>query len=189
MLPNALRWRGTMYIHAGDPVRAEQVTRRARDFGMQTADGNLSKLAGAKGQRDEAVRLWISGTKATMRGFSDADRKLIAEGIYGDAVARQRALDLIDASLAQPHEHVSQLIPEVLFKLQQPERALEVLHTQQITDTGEPFALLWSPQGKPMRAAPGFGAFVREFGFAAVWDKYGAPDMCSKRGPGDYTSD
>ncbi len=189
LLPNALRWRGSMYIHAGDLARAEQVTRRARDLGMQTADGNLSKLVGAKGDREEAVRLWVSGTKATMRAFSDEDRKRIAEGIYGDSAAQQRALALIDTYLAQPHDDVSQVVPEALFRLKQPERALAVLHTQQITDTGEPFALLWSPKGVAMRVVPGFDAFIRDFGFIDVWEKYGAPDMCRKIGLGDYSCD
>ena len=189
MLPNALRWRGSLYIHAGDLVRAEQVTRRARDLGMQTSDGNLSKIAGAKGDRAAAVALWVSGTRATMRGWSDADRKLIAEGIYGDAAARQRAVALLDAYLAKPHPYVSQVVPEALFKLGQPARALEVLQTRQLTDTGEPFALLWSPQGRVMRALPEFADFARDFGFVAVWDKYGPPDMCRKRGAGDYACD
>ncbi len=189
MLPNALRWRGTLYIHAGDMVRAEQVTRRARDLGMQTSDGNLSKIAGAKGDRGAAVTLWVNGTKATMRGWSDQDRKLIAEGIYGDAAARQRAVELLDAYLARPQSHVSQMVPEALLKLQQPARALEVMQTQQLTDSGEPFTLLWSPQGRAMRALPGFTAFARDFGFFAAWDEYGPPDMCRKLGPGDYACD
>jgi TolB-like protein len=186
MLPNALRWRGTMYIHAGDLSSAEQVVRRARDLGMQTADGNLSKIVAAKGDHALAVKLWVSGSQATMRGFSGADRNQIADGIYGDAAARQHALDLLDAYLAQPHEQISQAIPETLLKLGQPDRALDVLATRQITDTGEPFALLWSEEGKPMRQAPGFDAFARDFGFVAVWDVYGPPDMCHRRAMGDY---
>ena len=189
MLPNALRWRGSLYIHAGDLVRAEQVTRRARDLGMQTSDGNLSKIAGAKGDRAAAVALWVSGTRATMRGWSDADRKLIAEGIYGDSAAGQRAIALLDAYLAKPRPSVSQVLPEALFRLGQSPRALEVMRTRQLTDTGEPFVLLWSTQGRVMRALPEFADFARDFGFVAVWDKYGPPDMCRKRGAGDYACD
>ncbi len=186
MLPNALRWRGNMFILSGDMVRAEQVVRRARDLGLRTSDFTLSKIVGASGDGVAAVALWTTGTKSTMRGFSDEDRTRIAEGIYGEALARQRALALIDAYLAQPHEHVSQLVFEALFYLQQPVRALEVLRTQQITDTSDPFALLWSPDGRTMRSAPGFAAFARDFGFVDVWDKYGAPETCKKIGPGDY---
>jgi hypothetical protein len=189
MLPNALRWRGTMYIHASDLARAQQVTQRARDLGMLTSDSNLAKIAGAKGERDAAVALWVSGTRATMRGWSDTDRRLLAEGIYGDAAARQRAVDLLEAYLARKHSHVSQVVPEALFMLQQPTRALSVMHTEQLTDSGEPFTLLWSPQGRTMRALPGFAAFARDFGFFAAWDEYGAPDMCRKQGAGDYACD
>ncbi len=187
MLPNALRWRGNMFIHAGDMASAEQVIRRARDLGLQISDVQLSKFAGARGEVEAAVGLWAAGTKSTTRDFSDEDRKLIAAGIYGGAAARRRALALIDAYLLQPREHVSQHVALALFDLQQPARALEVLRTQQITDTSDTFALLWSRQGRSMRMLPEFGTFIRDFGFTAVWDKYGAPDPCTKRGPGDYT--
>lgn len=29
-------------------------------------------------------------------------------------------------------------------------------------------------------------AFARKVGFAALWDKYGAPDLCRKNAVGDY---
>ncbi len=175
-----------MFIHAGDMVRAEQLMRRARDLGLQVSDVQLSRFAAARGDVDAAVGLWASGTKATTRDFSDEDRKLIAAGMYGGEEARQRALALLDAYLRQPREHVSQHVALALFDLQQPARALEVLRTQQITDTSDTFALLWSRQGRAMRVLPEFGTFIRDFGFTAVWDKYGAPDVCTKRGPGDY---
>ncbi len=146
----------------------------------------LSKIVNAHGDSASAVMLWTNGTKATMRGFSDENRKLIAEGIYGDAAARKRAVALIDAYLAKPREHVSQVIPEALFHLQQPARALEVLHTQQITDTSDPFVLLWSPQGRSMRMLPEFSAFIHDFGFIELWDKLGPPDICKKNEKGDY---
>ena len=82
---------------------------------------------------------------------------------------------------------MSQYVALALFDLQQPARALKVLRTQQIADTSDIFALLWSRQGRSMRMLPEFSAFIRYFGFPAVWDKYGVPDPCTKRGPGDYT--
>jgi len=123
------------------------------------------------------------------RGYTDAERKLIAEGLFGDPAAQARALAVLDAHLAQPHKTVSQVVPEALFRLGQQARTLHVLRHEQLTDTGEPFALLWSPGGKALRAQPGFSEFARDFGFVDVWDKFGPPDMCKRNAPGDYTCD
>jgi len=44
----------------------------------------------------------------------------------------------------------------------------------------------WSPQRAAARRLPGFAAFARTMGFAALWDKFGAPDLCSRNEAGDY---
>ena len=186
MLPNLLRWRGVMYFDAGDLPRAEQMVRRARDLGLQPADLTLAEIAGARGDGAVAARLWVAGTQATFRGMSDEDRGRIAAGIYGDAAGRAPAIALIERYLAKPHEHVSRMVPTALLHLGQPARALEVMRSEQITDTSDLLALLWSPQGRPIRGLPEFQPFLRDFGFTAVWDTYGPPDLCKKNVAGDY---
>ncbi len=186
MLPNALRWRGLLHWHAGDAVRAEQMVRRARDLGLQNADSTLARIVGERGERAEAARLWADGTKATLRGMSESERREIARGIFGGEAERDRAIDVVDAYLAGKPAQVSQMIVLSLFDLDRPARALELLQTQQITDTSDPLTMLWSPRGKSIRELPEFDALVREFGFVEAWDKYGAPDLCTRRAPGDY---
>lgn len=40
-----------------------------------------------------------------------------------------------------------------------------------------------------MRDLPEFQAFLRDFGFVALWDKYGPPDICRKNEKGNYACD
>ena len=37
-----------------------------------------------------------------------------------------------------------------------------------------------------MRRLPAFAAFARKAGFADLWDRYGAPDLCHKNAASDY---
>ena len=37
-----------------------------------------------------------------------------------------------------------------------------------------------------VRMIPEFAAFARAAGLAALWDKLGPPDLCSKNAKGDY---
>ncbi len=186
MLPNALRWRGLMYLFAGDDARAEAMVRRARDLGLQTADFTLSKIVAGRVAPADAAKLWFDGTQATWRGMPDHARRQVADGIFGSEVERGSAIEVIDAYLATNPFQVSQIVPLVLFQLDYPARTLEVLRTRQITDTSDPLAMIWSPKGKALRDLPAFDAFVREFGFVEAWDQHGAPDLCTRRGPGDY---
>jgi hypothetical protein len=74
----------------------------------------------------------------------------------------------------------------VLERLGERERALWVVQNQQVADTTDYFMMLWSPPGKVSRQTPEFQRYLRAFGYAELWDKYGAPDFCRKRSPNDY---
>ena len=78
------------------------------------------------------------------------------------------------------------IIPVKLFQLGEPAKALAVELRRLTSDTTDFMVLLWSPQGKAMRDLPEFQPFLRDFGFVALWDKYGPPDICHKTGTGDY---
>jgi len=47
----------------------------------------------------------------------------------------------------------------------------------------------WSPKWQDVRHLAGFAEFARKIGFAALWDKYGTPDLCHKNSGGDYVCD
>jgi len=186
MMPNATRWRGMMYRYAGDLDQAEQFLKRARAAGLPLADRELAEVAFARGDSATAIRLWPDGSRSLLSKLPPGSPEIIAAGMYGDAAAKARALAVIDAYLAQPHTQVSGLIPVVLFKVGQPQRALALPTKSRVTDSSDFFTLMWSPAGKSLRALPEFPAFLKEMGFIALWDKYGAPDNCRRVAPGNY---
>ncbi len=186
MLPNALRWRGILYFYAGDLGRAEALLKRARDLGLPFADLNLADVVEARGDTATAARLAAGSAGWLYTGMPADTAAVVAYGIHGDAAARRRALTLIETYLAKPHEHVPGLLPAAIARLGEPARALAVERSQQTGDTTDFLVLLWSPQGRGMRSLPEFSAFLRDFGLAALWDKYGPPDHCKKIAAGDY---
>ncbi len=186
MLPNALRWRGIMYFYAGDLDRAEQFLERARDAGLTFADFTLGEIVDARGDRQRALRLSARGSEAFFSRLSPAERIVVIDGLYGDAAARERARDFVESHLARPRTSIYGQFPALLVKLGEPAKALAVVRRMQTSDTSDFLVQLWSAQGRAVRALPEFSDFLHEFGFVELWDQYGAPDLCTRRGPGEY---
>ncbi len=186
MMPNVVRWRGIMYHFDGDDVRAEQFLNRARSFGLPLADRELAEIAHQRGDDATAIRKWADGTRFLMRGMQPGSAEILYGGIIGDAAAHQRAFALIDDYLAKPRPQVMGIVPLALVRLGEPSRALATVLKMPASDLSDFFALMWSPQGKPIRALPEFPEFLRQWGLVALWDQYGPPDLCSKNGKGEY---
>jgi hypothetical protein len=181
-----VRWRGKMYRFAGDLEHAGQFLTRARSSGLSIADRDLADIAFDRGDAATAIRQWPDGARNLLRELPPGSPEILAAGMFGDAAAKTRALAVLDAYLAKPHDQVSGTIPVVLVKLGQPGRVLELVRTTRLGDSSDFFALMWSPAGKSMRVLPEFPAFLKEIGFVELWDKYGAPDDCRRVAPGNY---
>ncbi|MCI4567421.1 tetratricopeptide repeat protein [Lysobacter sp. CFH 32150] len=186
MMPNVVRWRGNMYRYAGDIERAEQYLKQARSAGLPLANRELAEIAFDRGDAATAIRIWPEGSRNLLRALPSGSTEVLAEGMFGDASARQRALAVLDTFLSKPHKQVPGQIPLTLIKLGQPSRALELLRTTQGTDNSDFFALMWSPAGKPLRALPEFPALLKTMGFIELWEKYGPPDLCKRVAPREY---
>jgi TolB-like protein/Tfp pilus assembly protein PilF len=189
MMPNVVRWRGIMYHFDGDDVRAEQYLDRARSFGLALADRELADIAFQRGDAAMASHKWADGTRYLLRGLPPGSPETISAGVFGDDAARARALALLDDYLSQPRPQLTQvtgMVPLALARLGRPSRALALELDSPIGDSSDFFAYMWSPKGKAMRALPEFPAFLRKMGLVALWDRYGAPDLCSKNDKGDY---
>ena len=106
--------------------------------------------------------------------------------IGGDATARTNALAVVDECLAARLERVPLWAVQGLMELAPAERALQVIAQGPTTDDAGLFNYFWSPKRHDMRRSPAFPEFARNVGFAAVWDRYGPPDGCQRRAPGDY---
>ena len=76
-----------------------------------------------------------------------------------------------------------------LVQLGEGARAMELERTRVKVDNSDFMAYLFSPAGKSVCNLPEFPAYLRAKGFPALWDKYGAPDMCREDASGGYRCD
>ena len=117
-------------------------------------------------------------------------RIALADGLFvGDDSGRARAVAAIDAYLASDPEFVPGMMALWLVQLGQGAQAMELERTRVKVDNSDFMAHLFSPSGTSVRQLPEFAAYLRAKGFPALWDKYGAPDMCRKDQTGDYRCD
>ena len=186
LLPNALLWRGIQYVHAGDIDRAEVLLRRAADVGLLHVGIGLNLVFAARGNTAEAIKSLADGLRVLGAGLPADLPETIAQGIYGDAAARERALAEIGFYLAKRPEALSGSIPYSLLRLGDYAQAIALITERVSTNIATFFHIFWSPSGRAVRAIPAFKAFVEKTGLTALWDKYGAPDACRRVAIGNY---
>jgi TolB-like protein len=189
-MPNVVRWRGILYLHAGDTLRAEQYVSRARSDGLLVASRELADIAHRRGDVEGAVRLWPDGARAWLASLPAGSAEVLGAGMYGnDPAARQRALALLEDFLESDRRQVPGVLLLALVKLGEPARALEVGLEHGVGDFSDFSVLTWSPAGRPIRQLPEFPGFLREMGYYELWDKYGPPDVCQRVAMGEYRCD
>ena len=118
----------------------------------------------------------------------DANTAYMA-GLASDGLAKPKdARKYYEKALRSDKAHVEarQGLALALVKLGEPAKALAVQRKQQVRDSNDFLALLWSPQGRVMRELPEFQPFLHDFGLIDLWDQYGPPDLCEKNDKGDY---
>jgi TolB-like protein/Tfp pilus assembly protein PilF len=177
MVPNAMRWRGVVYLRYGDLDGAEQFLKRAHAAGLKTAAGELAEIAAERGRFDEARRLWQEGTRDFTLNLSPGNREIVVAGLYGgDAAARQQAIAVLER-YAAGRDVVSGLVPLMLVRLGRDAQALDIKLRKVPGDDSDFMAYLFSPAGARLRATPQFQALVAADGLAPLWAKYGPPDF------------
>jgi TolB-like protein/phage shock protein PspC (stress-responsive transcriptional regulator) len=184
-LPTALHWRGLLYAYAGDIANAERLLRRSAEVKLAFAGMGLSLVAASRGQTDEAADELAAGFKPIQLDLSDAELRILARGIVGDAAARTAALALIDDYLRRPQTS-NGVMAYALIVLGEPARALAITQERASPNDSTYQIALWTPYGLQARLLPQFSDYVRKVGFAAVWDRYGEPDLCRKQPSGEY---
>ncbi|MEO6226263.1 MAG: hypothetical protein ABIO61_00180, partial [Thermomonas sp.] len=104
----------------------------------------------------------------------------------GTASDRARGIAVINAYVATDPPFVPGNLALWLAQLGKGAQALELDRTLVMVDNSDFLALLFSPAGKSLRQLPEFPGYLRAKGFPALWDKYGAPDLCIKNVAGEY---
>jgi Tfp pilus assembly protein PilF len=177
MLPNAMRWRGVVYLREGDLDGAEQFLKRAQGTGLKIAGRELAEIAGQRGQVAEARRLLMEGTSTFFPRLPPGSPEIIAAGMYGGTPAeRARAVALLE-DYAAGREAVSGILPLLLLQMGEPARALDIARTKVPGDDSDLLVYLFSPAGAKARALPEFQAFVHERRLDEAWAKYGPPEL------------
>ena len=187
LVPNVMRWRGVLYLRDGDVEHAEPLLQRAWAAGLRLAGRELGEIAFRHGDAEQAKRIWADGSDPMLGQLTPAARQALANGLFGgDASERARAVAAIDAYLASDPEFVPGMMSLWLAQLGTGAQAMELERTRVKVDNTDFMAYLFSPSGKSMRALPEFPGYIRAKEFPALWDKYGAPDMCRKTGNDDW---
>jgi TolB-like protein/Tfp pilus assembly protein PilF len=184
MLPNALRWRGALYLQDGDLDRAEPLLRRAYDVGLKHAAVDLAEIATLRGQdRESAAQQWADGHPETGTRVSREALLAVYRGIFGDVSAKRAGVQALQDTLAttDPKRTPSILLLRLL-QLDASELGLKELRERQVGETVDVMIWLWTRQGAPIRALPEFDQFLRDWHLPQLWDKYGPPDVCTKAG-------
>jgi TolB-like protein/tRNA A-37 threonylcarbamoyl transferase component Bud32 len=184
--PNALNWRGIAAVHAGDLDLAERQMLRAQDLGLAHAGFGLSLLADARGRPDEAARQMTQALDALGAGLPSGSAEIVARGAFGHLQARDKALALLEGYLATRPAVVAGAAPYALLRLGRTRRALEVLQGGLTTNDSITFLALWGSEGRAARTSSAFPEFARRVGLVDLWEREGAPDLCSRAGPRDY---
>jgi TolB-like protein len=186
LLPNALLWRGIQYVYAGNVDRGQVLLQRAADVGLAHVGVGLHLLSDARGQFAEAAKQLLAGMRVLDAGFPVDSLPLLADGVYGDAAARSKALAAIEEFVATKPKMLPGVVPYALLLMHENRRALVLLSQYGISNGARFYHLVWSPHGISLRALPEFADFARHIGWTELWDKYGAPDACRRVAQGNY---
>jgi len=186
LLPNALSWRAFFYLEAGDRESARRMAQRSADQGLAPAEIQLALLAHAEGRNSDAIAHYTRGTRSTLNGFPEGTLAVLAQAVFGDAASRAKAVAMIDAYLATRPKTVSAGAPWALLQLAEPARALALVEDPQTSNDTLFMVWLWSSHGTVARTLAQFPEFARKTKLTQIWEKYGAPDDCERKGPDDY---
>jgi TolB-like protein/Tfp pilus assembly protein PilF len=187
MLPNALRWRGMLYLQDGDIARAEPLLQRAYDLGLANTANALSEIAMQHGDAAASERLWIAGSMGLDYGMTREELAGVHRGVFGDAAAKRAGVQMMHAALARMESRKAlPTAPLYLFRLDAPAEGLKVIREREMGERIDAMNWIWTRHGAAVRALPEFADFLRDFQLPELWDKYGPPDLCKKTGAGGY---
>ncbi len=189
LLPNALAWRSFWYFNAGDRENARRTAQLSIDQGLLGAERDLALISHAEGRNADAIAQFARGAQYSLAGFPEKAGAILAEGFYGDASHRAKAVAMIDSYIAGHPKDVSAAAPWALLLLGEPARALAVAQDPRTINDILFTSRLWSPWGTTARTLPQFPEFVRKTGMSELWDQRGPPDGCRRKAPGDYVCD
>ena len=185
LMPNALNHYGFVLEQQGDLDRARTTLERAKELGAANTDIFLGIVSLRQGRTTEARAELERGIDTFGANLPPGAGATIAAGVIEDGEARARALALVRSLVAQPDYADFGILAYALSLLGAPDEALAMIAKQPMNSSVWNQGI-WGSTGQAARTSPAFPEFARKGGFAALWDKYGPPDLCKKDVSGDY---
>jgi TolB-like protein/Flp pilus assembly protein TadD len=185
LLPNALNHYADVLTIKGDLDGARKTLERAAELGAANGDIFLWSVSLRQGRRTEARAELERGIRTFGAKLPPTAAPVIAAGILDGGEAGARALALVRSLVAQPAHADSGMLAQALIRLGAPDEALAMM-AEQPMNSSVGLNVIWRLGGEPARTSPAFAEFARKVGYAALWDQYGAPDLCRKDANGDY---
>jgi TolB-like protein/Tfp pilus assembly protein PilF len=186
LLPVASAWRGRWYVRDGDDRKARLLSEQAVAGGLAQGELALAMIAHKSGHTADARAYFSRGARGFVSDMPPGAAEVIARGVFGDESERIRAVAFVESYLAGKPKTISGGAPWALLHLREPARALAVARAAPTSSDAIFFDELWSPAHADARKLPQFGKFLRDTGNAALWDRFGAPDLCRKQADGEY---
>jgi hypothetical protein len=186
MLPNALLWRGWVYLQSGELDEADRLFRRAADAGLTSVGLAFAHIARARNDNAALVDWLARGLDPFMRDLPAGASRTIAVGTVGGAAERAQAITIVEDYLTTQPSVMSGAIPLALMWLGEPKRALSVAQERPTRNDTLFLPSLWTAAGRNARMLPEFSAFLRQSGLAEFWNRSGPPALCHKNEGGDY---
>jgi len=184
MLPNAVNWRAYQSMYAGDLDNAEMLFTQTDALGLSLAKSGLGEVMRQRGDIAAARRLMAVALKQNPTTCGNAAPEkydaLLAGVIGGDASARARALRIVEECLATKPAVVPAWAVVSLIRLQRYAQALALFGGRVSQDDAGIVFRIWSPEDAPMRRLPEFPEVARSLGWVDAWERYGAPDACTR---------
>lgn len=186
LYPAAMLWRGIGYLTAGDSERAAALFRKAHDLGLVHAGMGMHEITAAQGRPREAAAQFVRGMPLLRGGLPDESLEILANGVYGGAEGRARALALIERLVVSQPRLMPGAIPYTLLLMGETRRALEIGMRFRSNNDILYFHRLWMPSMRALCGSKQFHAFARAMGLVALWDRFGAPDGSHRNAVGEY---
>ena len=188
MLPNAVNWRAYQYLYAGDLGSAQALFERTDALGLSLAKAGLGELQLARGNVAEARRRFVASIQVRDSCATSTDFTELFAGFWNtDAAAQARSRALLEACVPRGTEELPAWVVGGYLRLGDGQRALDLLANHATTDDAGLGFRIFSPEGAKVRALPGFSAAAEKIGWVDAWEKYGAPDTCTRTAPRTYT--
>lgn len=167
----------------GDDARMVESAELARDLGFHDRVAAYFGLAALRrGDAAAAIREYETALK---RAGAPTDWIAPMIRAAADPAQRAAALAAFEAVPAATRARLNELFLAYAIA-GEPQRALQALERMSQQTVTMWATDVWAPEMAAVRRLPAFADYLEAMGLPALWDRHGAPDLCSRQPDGRY---